>query len=79
LQQIPLGGEFTSLTGGTFPWLVDLPAGLSVEVQMQELSALGWTTKLRNVNCSTRLLIETPEESFYCAPPRRLERRSPVL
>ncbi|KAG0662106.1 hypothetical protein C6P46_003499 [Rhodotorula mucilaginosa] len=33
LQQIPLGGEFTSLTGGTFPWLVDLPAGLSVEVQ----------------------------------------------
>jgi hypothetical protein len=34
---------------------------------MQELSALGWTTKLRNVNCSTRLLIETPEESFYCA------------
>jgi hypothetical protein len=33
MQQIPLGGEFTSLTGGTFPWLVDLPAGLSVEVQ----------------------------------------------
>ncbi|GAA5983809.1 hypothetical protein JCM10908_005935 [Rhodotorula pacifica] len=33
LQQIPLGGEFSSLTGGTFSWLVDLPAGLSVEVQ----------------------------------------------
>ena len=36
LQQIPLGGGFTSLTGGTFPWLVDLPAGLSVQVQFCE-------------------------------------------
>lgn len=34
---------------------------------MQELSALGWTTKLRKVNCSTRLLIETPEERVYSA------------
>ncbi|GAA6039472.1 hypothetical protein JCM8097_009568 [Rhodosporidiobolus ruineniae] len=33
LQQIPLGGTFSSLTAGTFSWLVDLPAGLSVEVQ----------------------------------------------
>ncbi|GAA5908110.1 hypothetical protein JCM6882_005943, partial [Rhodosporidiobolus microsporus] len=33
LQQIPLGGTFTSLTAGTFGWLVDIPAGLSLEVQ----------------------------------------------
>ncbi|TNY23587.1 hypothetical protein DMC30DRAFT_423629 [Rhodotorula diobovata] len=30
IQQIPLGGTYTSLTAGTFSWLVDLPAGLSV-------------------------------------------------
>ncbi|BGP16706.1 hypothetical protein JCM10213_009123 [Rhodosporidiobolus nylandii] len=34
LQQIPLGGTFTSLTAGTFQWLVDVPAGLSLEVQL---------------------------------------------
>ncbi|POY75078.1 hypothetical protein BMF94_1707 [Rhodotorula taiwanensis] len=34
LQQIALGGEFSSMTGGTFSWLVDLPAGLSVEIQL---------------------------------------------
>ncbi|GAA5967627.1 hypothetical protein JCM11641_005714 [Rhodosporidiobolus odoratus] len=34
LQQIPLGGNFASLTAGTFSWLVDVPAGLSLEVQL---------------------------------------------
>ncbi|KPV75038.1 uncharacterized protein RHOBADRAFT_44552 [Rhodotorula graminis WP1] len=33
IQQIPLGGAYTSLTAGEFGWLVDLPAGLSVVVQ----------------------------------------------
>ncbi|GAA5843631.1 hypothetical protein JCM9279_000814 [Rhodotorula babjevae] len=33
IQQIPLGGSYTSLTAGEFSWLVDLPAGLSVVVQ----------------------------------------------
>ncbi|GAA5916264.1 hypothetical protein JCM5296_002634 [Sporobolomyces johnsonii] len=34
LEQIILGGAFTSLTAGTFSWLVDVPAGLSLEVQI---------------------------------------------
>ncbi|GAA5863011.1 hypothetical protein JCM8547_003648 [Rhodosporidiobolus lusitaniae] len=33
LQQISLGGEFASLTQGTFGWLVDIPAGLHVDFQ----------------------------------------------
>ncbi|GAA5820742.1 hypothetical protein JCM11251_003135 [Rhodosporidiobolus azoricus] len=33
LQQIPLGGAYSSLTAGTFSWLVDIPAGLSLAVQ----------------------------------------------
>ncbi|BGP55888.1 hypothetical protein JCM8202v2_003495 [Rhodotorula sphaerocarpa] len=36
LQQISLGGDLTALTAGTFSWFVDLPAGLSVEVQFSE-------------------------------------------
>ncbi|GAA5999726.1 hypothetical protein JCM10207_005880 [Rhodosporidiobolus poonsookiae] len=33
LQQILLGGEYTSMTSGTFSWLIDVPAGLSINVQ----------------------------------------------
>ncbi|GEM10043.1 hypothetical protein Rt10032_c09g4060 [Rhodotorula toruloides] len=34
LQQIPLGGSVTSYTAGTFSWLVDVPAGLSLDIQI---------------------------------------------
>lgn len=34
LQQIPLGGDYSAMTSGTFTWLIDVPAGLSLEVQM---------------------------------------------
>ncbi|GJN90950.1 hypothetical protein Rhopal_003964-T1 [Rhodotorula paludigena] len=34
LQQIPLGGDYSTMTSGTFTWLIDVPAGLSLEVQM---------------------------------------------
>ncbi|GAA6048592.1 hypothetical protein JCM3770_002045 [Rhodotorula araucariae] len=33
IQQIPLSGAYTPLTAGLFEWLVDLPSGLSVNVQ----------------------------------------------
>ncbi|BGP48654.1 hypothetical protein JCM10450v2_004530 [Rhodotorula kratochvilovae] len=47
IQQIPLGGTYTSLTAGTFSWLVDMPAGLSVNVQFCTFGAaslLMWVT-----------------------------------
>ncbi|KAJ8294387.1 hypothetical protein OF846_002911 [Rhodotorula toruloides] len=43
LQQIPLGGAVTSYTAGTFSWLVDVPAGLSLDIQI-------WVTLNGQVN-----------------------------
>ncbi|GAA5864188.1 hypothetical protein JCM3774_001251 [Rhodotorula dairenensis] len=60
LQQIPLGGDFTPLTSGTFSWLVDLPAGLSVEIQF-------WVTINNRVEQYTlHNLVVQPGENTSC-------------
>ncbi|GAA6025289.1 hypothetical protein JCM8202_002677 [Rhodotorula sphaerocarpa] len=60
LQQISLGGDLTALTAGTFSWFVDLPAGLSVEVQF-------WVTLNHGVQQYTlHDLIVQPSDDDTC-------------